>query len=96
MGMQKPSYIEQSDIATKPSQMYGWENNAPKRVDTVDGAVVVRNLTADIKWDTITPTFNATSDVYVFSFDGSTTATITVSYTDATKAVLAGVTKVMA
>ena len=61
-----------------------------------EGAMLVRNVTADIKWDTITPTFYATSDVYVFSFDGKTTATITVSYTDATKEVLASVTKVLA
>lgn len=61
-----------------------------------EGEVVVRNLTADIKWDAIVPTFNATSDVYVFSFGGVTTATITVSYVDSTKAVLSGVTKVLA
>jgi len=96
MGMQKPAYIEQSDIATKPSQQYGWENNAPKRIETENGAIVVRNVVGDIKWDSIVPTFNATSDVYVFSYGGSTTATITVSYTDSTKAILSGVTKVLA
>jgi hypothetical protein len=77
------------------------EDGLKKRLDVsvptnADGEVVVRNLTADIKWDTIVPTFNATSDVYVFSYGGSTTATITVSYTDATKSVLSGVTKVLA
>lgn len=87
---------EGQQIDTLPSQQYGWNGSSPEKITTEGGAVVVRNLTADIKWDAITPTFNATSDVYVFSFNGSTTATITVSYTDATKEVLSGVTKVLA
>lgn len=91
-----PCHVENSSIGTDPVQQYGWENNAPKRIETENGAVVVRNVVGDIKWDSIAPTFNATSDVYVFSFGGSTTATITVSYVDATKAVLSGVTKVLA
>jgi hypothetical protein len=87
---------EGAQLDTLPSQQYGWNGSAPEKIATDGGAVVVRNLTADIKWDAIVPTFNTTNDVYVFSFDGSTTATITVSYTDATKEVLSGVTKVMA
>jgi len=87
---------EGQQVDTLPSQQYGWDGSAPEKIKTESGAIVVRNLTADIKWDAITPTFNATSDVYVFSFDSVTTATITVSYVDATKEVLSGVTKVMA
>lgn len=96
MSNKSPAYVENGKTGTEPVQLYGFENGSPKRIESENGAVVVRNLTADIKWDAIVPTFNATSDVYVFSFDGSTTATITVSYTDATKAVLSGVTKVLA
>ena len=95
MSNKSPAYVENGKTGTEPVQLYGFENGAPKRIDSVDGAVVVRNVVGDIKWDSIAPTFNATSDVYVFSFSGSTTATITVSYTDATKAVLSGVTKVL-
>lgn len=48
----------------------------------------------DIVWDTITPTFNSTSDVYEFYLDSVLVKTITISYTDATKEVMSGVTKV--
>lgn len=47
-----------------------------------------------IAWDAITPTFNATSDVYVFALNGVTVKTITINYTDATKEVMSGITKV--
>ncbi len=47
-----------------------------------------------INWDTITPTFNATSDVYQFYLNLVLVKTITVNYTDATKTVMSGVTKV--
>lgn len=84
-------------IDSKPVQNYVWDGSKPVRVQgTADGEVVVRNLTADIDWDAITPTYNATSDVYVFSKSAVTTATITVNYTDSTKAVMSGVTKVLA
>ena len=46
-----------------------------------------------INWTSITPTFNATSDVYQFYLDGVLKKTITINYTDATKAVMSGVTK---
>jgi hypothetical protein len=81
---------------TLPAQQYLWDGAKPvKAKGTTDGEVVVRNITADIDWDAITPTYNSTSDVYVFSKSAVTTATITVSYQDSTKAVLTGVTKVL-
>lgn len=46
-----------------------------------------------INWDTITPTFNATSDVYQFYLDSVLVKTITINYEDSTKAVMSGVTK---
>ena len=63
-------------------------------VADANGAVVIRNLTADINWDTIVPSFATLTDTYVFSESGSTTKTIVVTYTDASKETLAGVTKV--
>lgn len=63
-----------------------------------DGEVVVRNLIADIKWDKILPAPTATEDVYIFSFDGTTTTTITIYYTDASKETVSpvnGITKVV-
>ena len=96
MSNKLPAYVESGKTGTEPVQLYCFENGAPKRIESEGGAIAVRNVVGDIKWDTIVPTFNATSDVYVFSFDGSTTATITVSYVDATKEVLSGVTKVLA
>jgi hypothetical protein len=44
-------------------------------------------------WDEVTPTYNATSDVYVYAFDGTTVLTITVNYTDNTKSVISSITK---
>ena len=32
MSVKRPAYIEQSDIATKPSQMYVWDGAKPVRV----------------------------------------------------------------
>ncbi len=32
MSVKPPAYIEQSDIATKPSQMYAWYNGGPIRI----------------------------------------------------------------
>jgi len=51
-------------------------------------------LKDQIVWDTITPTYNATSDVYVFTLSSVTQATITINYTDATKAVISSITRV--
>jgi hypothetical protein len=88
---------EGQQIDTLPSQQYGWKDNAPVRVVVdADGTQVVRDVAGGIVWDAITPTYNATSDVYVFSLNAATTGTITVNYTDATKSVLSGVTKVLA
>ncbi len=47
-----------------------------------------------VKWDSITPTFNSTSDVYQFYLDSVLVKTITINYTDSTKEVMSGVTKV--
>lgn len=47
----------------------------------------------NVSWDTITPTFNATSDVYVYTLSGVTQQTITLNYTDSTKATLLSVVK---
>lgn len=47
-------------------------------------------------YDSIVPTFNATSDVWVYKTggaSGATVATLTVSYTDATKAVITSVVR---
>ena len=32
MSVKPPAYIEQSDIATKPSQMYAWDGTKPVRI----------------------------------------------------------------
>jgi hypothetical protein len=46
------------------------------------------------QYDTITATYPATNEeVYTYSYKGSTVATVTVIYTDATKAVLTSVTR---
>ena len=58
-------------------------------VSNADGS----DIFSDIKWDLITPTYNTTSDVYVFSLLWVTTATIIMYYTDSTKDVLLRVTK---
>lgn len=62
---------------------------------TTDGTVHIRNITADIDWDLITPTFASTTDTYVFSKSEETTATIVITYTDATKVVIQTVTKTL-
>jgi hypothetical protein len=48
-------------------------------------------------FDTIVPTFNPTSDVYVYKtggLAGTTVKTLTVTYTDATKAVIQSIVSV--
>ena len=42
-------------------------------------------------FDSIYPTYNATSDVYVYKLATVTVATLTVSYTDATKTVMTSI-----
>jgi len=44
-------------------------------------------------WDTLTPTFNETSDVYVWSLNGNTVQTMTINYTDATKTILLSIVR---
>jgi len=44
-------------------------------------------------YDSITPTYNATSDVYVYKAGLTTVATLTISYTDATKAVITSIVR---
>lgn len=65
---------------------------------TPDGAITRLDVSAlvvgDIVWDAITPTFNATSDVYQFYLNSVLQKTITINYTDATKEVMSGITKV--
>jgi hypothetical protein len=51
------------------------------------------NITSDIHWDTITPTFAATTDTYEFYKDSVLVSTIVITYTDSTKDVLLSVTK---
>jgi hypothetical protein len=45
------------------------------------------------KHDSITPTFNATSDVWEYKLVGVTQQTLTVNYTDATKQVISSVVR---
>lgn len=88
---------EGAQIDTLPSQQYGWDGTKPERISVEGGAVVVRNLTADIKWDKILPAPTATEDVYIFSVGGVTTSTITIHYTDSTKETISpttGITRV--
>jgi archaellum component FlaC len=47
------------------------------------------------KHDSIYPTYNATSDVYDYKLVGSIVATVTVSYVDATKAVITSIVKTL-
>jgi hypothetical protein len=46
-----------------------------------------------VDWDLITPTYNTTSDIYVFTLNGEVVQTTTVNYTDLTKEVLLSVVK---
>jgi hypothetical protein len=46
-----------------------------------------------IAWDTITPTFATTTDTYAFYLDSVLVKTITITYADATKEVMTGITK---
>jgi len=93
MGKQ-PAYVENSNIGTDPSQMYAWDdaNAKPSRLGSIGDSI--KCIDGDIVWDQITPIFNATSDVYQFYLSMVLQKTITVSYTDATKAVMSSVTKV--
>jgi len=77
---------EGQQVDTLPVQLYVHDGAAPVRVGASDLPT----------WDTATPTFNATSDVWLFTKSAETVATITITYTDATKAVLQSVTKVIA
>lgn len=50
----------------------------------------------DKPWDYAVPTFNSTSDVWVFKLGGSggtTQRTVTISYTDSTKSVISSVAR---
>jgi hypothetical protein len=54
---------------------------------------IIANTTPDAEWDTITPTFNATSDVYTYSLAGTVNKVITINYTNATKEVIQNIVK---
>jgi hypothetical protein len=66
-----------------------------KFVANTSGETCVRILNVnDIDWDRIVPTFNSTDDVYEFYKNDVLVKTITIFYTDSTKAVMSEVTKV--
>lgn len=93
-GAVKPSSLE---VDSYDHSIGAYRSVAIQHGVGADGSTLVPfTATNDIKWDTITPTYNSTSDVYVFKQNSVTTCTITVSYADSTKAVLTGVTKVFA
>ena len=54
---------------------------------------IIANTTPDAAWDTITPTFNATSDVYTYSLAGTVNKVITINYTNASKEVIQNIVK---
>jgi hypothetical protein len=54
---------------------------------------IIANTTPDDGWDTITPTFNATSDVYAYSLAGTVNKVITINYTNASKEVIQNIVK---
>jgi hypothetical protein len=54
---------------------------------------IIANTTPDAGWDTITPTFNATSDVYAYSLAGTVNKVITINYTNASKEVIQNIVK---
>jgi hypothetical protein len=45
------------------------------------------------EWDSVTPTFNATSDVWVFKLGLVTKHTVTINYTSSTKLVIQNVVR---
>lgn len=87
-----PATQEAQHSSTAACQLYGWDG-APVRLGSVGDSLQITD--ASSQWDLITPTFNATSDVYVFSKSSVTKQTITVNYTDSTKEVLLSVVKVV-
>jgi hypothetical protein len=67
--------------------------NATGALNIVD---VVGNSLVPSSYDAIVPTFNSTSDVWVFKTGGTggtTVSTLTISYTDATKQVMTSLVK---
>jgi hypothetical protein len=54
---------------------------------------IIANTTPDTAWDTITPTFNATSDVYAYSLAGTVNKVITINYTNASKEIIQNIVK---
>ena len=38
MSVKPPAYVEQADIGTKPSQIYGWDGAKPERILSESGA----------------------------------------------------------
>ena len=54
MSDKKPAYIENSDIATKPVQMYGWKDGAPVRIASdANGSQIVSDISAETLLDTL-------------------------------------------
>lgn len=85
-----------TDFAVNPPSLVmgllGWNGSGYERILSNDNSIQVADK--ESKWDLITPTFNTTSDVYVFSLASVTVYTITINYTDATKETISSVTKV--
>ena len=59
------------------------------------GQLNVRNLVKDIDWDRITPIFDTLTDQYVIERSLATTATITITYTTASKSTISNIVKVL-
>jgi hypothetical protein len=91
---------DQSAVATTPdvSRAAGASDATTTRVVIATNQttipVLTNNSLVKVAYDALVPTFNATSDVWVYKTGGilgTTVATVTINYVDATKAVILNV-----
>lgn len=66
------------------------------KADPSTGAILIKGISGLVieSYDYLAPTFNSTSDVWVYKSGGSSgdiIATVTINYTDATKATISSV-----
>ena len=92
---QADEHVVLNGVAGKRVILAGWDgvdiNDAT--VDSNGNIAVTSGMGITI-WDSVTPTYNATSDVWVFKKGVITVATVTITYQDATKLVITKVEKV--
>ena len=84
MAIDRPVRLEQDVLATLPVQAYGWNNNAPIRLNCdADGNLLTTEGLGIPKHDEIDVTYSSGNPVTVaFKLSSATVATITLTYTD--------------